>query len=370
MALAISPTDDLRAAIALPNRLLAGDPSWVPPIGVVVRRRTAGWIAEGRLRLLSATRDGELVGTISVLRDREFEQDKDERVAWFGYFDCVDDPQVAAALFDAATAIAREWGATHLRGPRDLTRFENGGLTIEGYDQLPPFLCRHHPPRYRGLVEGAGFVAHHDVLAYHTPVIDDLGRPRELPEGLADKARAVDLPGLRIRAASRWSMGADLVAAHEVLNASFRTVPDVAPMPRGMFVSVGRPFLLVADPRLLQLASVNGRPVGFAACFPEVNEAVVTTGGSLLPFGWARLVRGLRRVRTASFKLIGVLPELRGSGLHARLISEIVDGVRAAGYERLEASVIDERNAPMRAVVEHAGMTIYRRYRFYQREVR
>ena len=112
---------------------------------------------------------------------------------------------------------------------------------------------------------------------------------------------------------------------------------------------------------------MNGRPVGFAACFPEINEALVHAHGHLLPLGWWRFLRGLRRVRTASFKLIGVVPDLRGSGLHAKLVAEVVLGVRAAGYERIDGSVIDERNGPMRAGVESAGMRVYRRYRFYER---
>jgi GNAT superfamily N-acetyltransferase len=206
-------------------------------------------------------------------------------------------------------------------------------------------------------------------LAYEIPVLRPDGSKNQMPEHVLEQARSVDIPGLELRAASRLHLGRDLVYAHQVLNEAFRTVPDVAPMSRAAFLSVGRPFLTIADPRLLQLALVDGRPVGFAACLPELNEAVVHAGGSLLPLGWVRIARALRRVRTASFKLIGVVPEFRGTGLHAALIARVVEGVREAGYHRVDASVVDERNAPMRAVVEGIGMTVYRRYRFYERAV-
>lgn len=352
---------DLRALLDLPYRLHADDPCWVPFLRVVDRQRIGAFRRSGDLALFLAERDGRVVGSISALRDRGYERDKGEKVAWFGFFEVEDDPEAVAALVRAASDQARDWGAEHLRGPRNLTRVEFVGLTVEGHDKLPPFLQGHHPPRYLRHLEEAGFRPHHDVLAYETPV-------RTLPPALAAKAAACDLPGLVVRSTSRRTMSADLVAAHEVLNHAFRTVPDVAPMPRAAFVSLGRTFLAFADPRLLQLATVEGRAVGFAACFPELNEALVSVRGRLLPLGWARLVRGLRTVRTASFKLIGVVPELRGSGIHARLIANVVEGVRDAGYERLEASVIDERNGPMRAVVEHAGMTVYRRYRFLERD--
>ena len=74
-------------------------------------------------------------------------------------------------------------------------------------------------------------------------------------------------------------------------------------------------------------------------------------------------------MRTASFKLLGVLPAYRGTGLHAVLIREAIRGIRRAGYDRLEASLIDERNRPMRHIVESAGMRIYRRYRVYEQRL-
>jgi GNAT superfamily N-acetyltransferase len=359
---AVNGRADLAAVLDLPFRLHAGDPCWVPFLRLVDRRRIEAFRSRGELVLFLAERDGRVVGTISALRDQGHEQDKGDKVAWFGFFECEDDPEACAALVEAACAQARSWGLETLRGPRNLTRVEFVGLTVEGYDRLPPFIQGHHPPYYLRLLEGAGFVGHHDVLAYEIPV-------GALPPGLRAKADACSIPGLVIRATSRRTQGADLLAAHEVLNSAYRTVPDTSPMPRAAFLGLGRTFLAFADPRLLQIALVDGRPVGFAACFPELNEALVDVHGSLFPLGWARLLRGLRRVRTASFKLIGVVPELRGTGLHAALIRDVVEGIRGAGYERLEASVIDERNGPMRAVVEHAGMTVYRRYRFLERRV-
>ena len=100
-----------------------------------------------------------------------------------------------------------------------------------------------------------------------------------------------------------------------------------------------------------------------------VNEAIIKAKGHLFPLGWMRLLWATRRIRTASFKLLGVLPEHRSSGLHAKLVVARISGIRAAGYRRLEASLIDERNGPMRHIVETAGMEVYKRYRVYERAV-
>lgn len=361
------------AFLDFPLRLYAGDAAFVPPAREWVRRRLDPknpFFREASLRLFVARRGGEIVGTISALRDTRWERLKGERVGFFGFFEVADDPEAAAALIGAAEGAARGWGAEILRGPRNLTRVEEVGVTVEGHDKAPPMLASHHGPWVAPILEGLGFEKHHDVLAYDVLLHDADGRPRQLPAGLRAKSEALDLPGLEVRRARWRRINADLTDAHAVFTEAFKSVPDTTPMPRAQFVNLGRAFLAFANTRMLQLAYVEGRPVAFAVCLPELNEAIREARGHLLPLGWARMLWGVRHIRTASFKLIGVLPEYRKSGIHARLITHVVEALRAQGYARLEASLIDERNGPMRAVVEGAGMSIYRRYRIYERPIR
>lgn len=370
--LTVSRAEDVGAVLDLSRRIYRDDPAWVPPLDAWVRRRldpANPFFREADLRLFVARRDGEVVGTISALRDRRHEQHRGEAVGFFGFFECEDDPATAAALFDQVADEVRGWGLSTVRGPRNLTRVEEVGVTVEGHEVPPPMLAGHHPRYYQRLVEGAGFVKHHDVLAYDIELRLPDGSPRPIPEALLARAEACRIPGLELRPARRYAMGTDLRLAHAVFVDAFREVPENTPMPLAQFVNLGRAFLLVGDRRMLQLATVDGAPAGFALCFPELNEAIRAADGRVWPFGWAQVLAALPSIRTASFKLIGVLPEHRHAGLHAKLIVAVVEGARAAGYTRIEGSLIDERNAPMRGVVEGIGMRVYRRYRLYDRGV-
>lgn len=365
--LEVTSAHELDLFLRLPFTLYANDPSWVPPLLALDRRRLSSPPEGLELKLFMAVRGTEVVGTISVLRDPGYDKHAGRKVAWFGYFEAAEDRDVVPALVGRAAEQAAAWEADALRGPRNLTRFEQVGLTVEGFDRRPPFLQGHHARSYAPRLSEAGLQPHHDVLAYEIGLVDELGHPVPLPEGLSAKAEGCAIEGLELRRASRRTMTRDLEAAHQVLNAAYSTVPDTAPMPRSRFVGLGRVFLAAANPELLQLALVRGAPAAFAVCFPELNEALVAARGRVLPLGWLRTALATSSVRTASFKLIGVVPKLRGTGLHAVMIRAIVEGVRRAGYTRMEASVIDERNGPMRSVVEGAGMEVYRRYRFYER---
>ena len=362
---------DVGELLAFQRKIYANDPAFVPPVDAWVRRRLNpaknGFLRKAELELYAARRDGEVVGTISALHDPAHEAHQGEKVPFWGWFECIDDPAVAAALFDAVAARGRAWGATVLRGPRNLTRIEETGLCVEGHAATPPMLAGHHPAFYQPLVEAAGFTKHHDALAYEIQLRHPDGTPRPLPPHLEAAAAKVNLPGLEVRGPRYTRLFADIGLAHEVFVEGFRDVPENTPMPRAQFVGLGGGLVALTHRQMLQIATVEGNAAGFALCFPELNEAIRAADGHLWPFGWARLLGGLRQIRTASFKLIGVLPAYRGTGLHARLIREAIAGVQAAGYDRLEASLIDDRNQPSRRVVEGAGMTLYKRYRVYER---
>jgi GNAT superfamily N-acetyltransferase len=363
-----------RAAIArlldLPLRLHAGEAGYVPPLRPFVLHRLNPknpFFREARIRFFAARKGGELLGSISLLIDDRHNRHSGEPTAFFGFFECVRDRQVARALFARAAEEARALGMTRLRGPRNVTRLEDIGLLVEGAGRRPPLVAGHHPVYYRELVEAEGFDKRYDMLAYEAPLFDAAGRRRELPESLRRKAEAARLPGVCVRRVDFRHLSRDLSLAHEVFTEAYRSVPEVVPMPRDQFINLGRAFVALANPRLLQLATVDDRPVGFAVCLPELNEAIAAARGRLLPLGFARIALALRRIRTASFKLIGVVPAYRATGLHALLIQHVVDGLRAAGYDRLEASLIHEDNAPMRHIVESAGCSVYLRYRVYER---
>jgi GNAT superfamily N-acetyltransferase len=361
---------DLRAFVGFARRLHGDDPGFVPPLEFQLRRKLSSrtpLFRDADLVPFLARQGAEVVGTVSVLRDRRHEQHTGERVSFFGFFECVDDTAVARALLDRAEVQSRAWGATSLRGPRNLSRVEAVGVLVDGFDTRPPFMGGHTPGYYRRLLEELGFAEHHDVLAYDIDLLDADGRHVPIPDKLQEQADAVDIPSLQLRP-TRWrTLGRDLRLAHAVFVEAFRDVPDNTPMPLRQFLYLGRLLIALTHTSMLQLATIDGKAAGFALCFPEVNEAIVHARGRLFPLGWLRLLLNLRRIRTASFKLIGVLPEYRRSGLHALMIRRAVEGCREAGYRRLEASLVDARNHKIRKVIEPAGMQVYRRYRVYER---
>ena len=105
-----------------------------------------------------ADRDGEIVGRIAAISNRLHNETHEDRVGFFGFFESVDDQEVATALFEAAAGWCRELGHDVLRGPASFSVNDECGLLVDGFETPPALMMPHNPPYYFRLLERAGFV--------------------------------------------------------------------------------------------------------------------------------------------------------------------------------------------------------------------
>jgi GNAT superfamily N-acetyltransferase len=124
----------------------------------------------------------------------------------------------------------------------------------------------------------------------------------------------------------------------------------------------------VVDPELCLFAEIEGRAVGFSLALPDVNAARrKLPSGRLLPFGWLRLLRELRRIRSFRVITLGLRPGYQHSGIGAALyLRTWSEGLRKK-YESAEAPWILEDNLEMIQAIEKLGWEVSKRYRIYER---
>ena len=75
-----------------------------------LNREKNPWFEHGEAEYFLAERDGEPVGRISAQVDQRWDEFQGGSDAMFGFFETADDPEVAAALLDAASEWARGKG--------------------------------------------------------------------------------------------------------------------------------------------------------------------------------------------------------------------------------------------------------------------
>jgi hypothetical protein len=192
---------ELRDFIDLPWRIYAGYPRWVPPLKKEVRRmldprKHPFWEFSERILFL-ARRGSETVGRIAGIIDSHYNQFHSEKMGIWGFFECADDPEAAAALFSSVETWVRQKGMNFIRGPFSPSTNYETGLLIEGFDYRPVLMMTYNPPYYSKLVESCGFTKEKDLVAF---LIDGDYRLPEWMDGLAH--RIAQKKGISIRALS------------------------------------------------------------------------------------------------------------------------------------------------------------------------
>jgi hypothetical protein len=108
---------------------------------------------------------------------------------------------------------------------------------------------------------------------------------------------------------------------------------------------------------------------------PNINEVSAPLKGRLLPFGWLRLLWGLkvRHPRSARVPLMGVRKQFQhsryGPGLAFMVIDAVRKGLCERGVREVELSWILEDNSGMRSIIESIGGEPYKRYRLYEKAI-
>src|SRR3954449_4864455 len=144
MAVEIRPVrsrKDLMRFIKLPFRLYKGQPNWVPPL-ISERKRhldrkKSPFFEHAEAEYFLAERDGEVVGRISAYIDHRLNEYQDNDWGLFGFFESIDDQEVADALFKAAADWNRERGRERIVGPFDFSAKPECGLLVDGYAVEP-----------------------------------------------------------------------------------------------------------------------------------------------------------------------------------------------------------------------------------------
>ncbi len=366
----VRPADKLlakRVFIDVPFRLHGHDPSWVPPLRLSVYDRLSRrhpTRSHQRWALWTAHRGGKPVGRIGACIDATFNQRQGEAWAWVGFFDAVNDAEVARSLFDVALDWSRRQGAQKAVGPANFTTNDELGLLVEGFETPATLLTLENPPYYEDLWTGAGWEQAMDLYGYqfHRASTGLSERQRRTLQRLRERSH------VQVRQLNKDNYDADVGRFFELYNAIWQNNWGFAPMPEAEIRHLAKQIKQMINPRWAFALERNGEPVAVCLALPDVNQLMLKVrSGRLLPTGWAPLLFGLKRLKQVRVIALGVRADVQSVGLGPMLYSEIVQRLYDDGIETAEASWTLAINQRINSQLEDMGARRYKVWRLYQK---
>jgi len=357
----VKTKNDIREFHDLPSGIYRGDSNWIRPltkdIETVFNSSLNPQFRNGEaIRWLLKDGSGKTLGRVAAFYNRKIANKDQKPVGGMGFFECINDSEAAAVLFNACRDWLEENGMTAMEGPENFGERDRWwGLLVDGF--LPPNFCMpYNPPYYRELFENYGFKNYFEQYTYHTPVTD-----RNLDEVIRTKAERIFAnPDYTFRYMRAWEARDIARYFMIVFNKGWARFPGVKTISERHARLIIKSFRPIHDEKLVWFGFYKNEPVCFFIMLPEVNQIIRHLNGKLnnigrLKFLWYRHVR--KEITKAFGMIFGIVPEHQRKGVEGALI---ISFARLAvksdfPYKDLEFNWIGDFNPSMMHLLDQIG---------------
>jgi GNAT superfamily N-acetyltransferase len=359
---------DLMEFIKFPWQIYKNDPRWVPPLIMerkeFLDRNKNPFFKHAEVALYLAKRGTQTVGRIAGTVNHNHIEFHREKAGFFGFFECVQDSEVAKALLDTVREWLKSKGMEIMRGPANFSSNEEWGLLAEGFDSRPVIMMGHNPSYYLDLVESYGMVKAKDLYAYF---MDESLPPPERVVRMAENIRKRQR--VRIRNINMKDFEGEVQRIKQIYNSAWSRNWGFVPMTDEEFDHMAGSLKQIVDPHVVFIAEVDGKPAGFSLALPDFNQVLARLNGRLFPFGILKLLWHIKiRSRIDGVRVItmGVVPEFQKRGIDTVFYVESFSVGMKRGYKWGEMSWVLEDNTLMNRALELLGARLYKKYRIYE----
>lgn len=366
-------TSDLKKWVELPNALYRGDANYIPQIlreelDLFSPAKNPSFKISKTKLLLARSGErvvGRVCGTIHSLETRKLGYMRGR----FGWFESIEDPDVAAALMGHLEKWFIAEGCREMTGPHGFSDLDPEGMLVEGFDALPTIAGSYNKPYYPVLIEALGFQKEVDYIETR------LEFPQEMPplfQMIEKKVMpAAEAEGYRlVKGLTKKGMKGYTGQFWDVLEASFEHLYGVTPLTDDQKAFYGKKYFGFIDPRFMQLV-VDGseRLQGFFLGLPSLSRSFQRIGGRLYPFGFFHILRGFKRFDTVDFYFAGVHPQANVKRILPMMALGMWRALKAANVRYLETNRELETNTTVVNLWSRFAVVNRRRTRVFRKSL-
>ncbi|MGB2964688.1 MAG: GNAT family N-acetyltransferase [Anaerolineales bacterium] len=373
----VETLEDRKAFLSFPWTVYKDNPYWVPPIFSERVHFTDPeknpFFLHAEAQLYMALRGDEMVGTIAVFTNHRHNEFQNENVAFFGFFEVLEDFEAAQKLFKTAEAWAKERGHTALRGPAQWSTNDECGLLVDGFDDSPRVLMTYNPRYYVDFIEKLGYKYARDLWAYELAVQDFMKNIGKRLDSLT--GRILERKNITLRNMKMKEYDEEVERVKVLYNSAWSKNWGFVPMTDPEFDQLAEGLRGIIDPDLVFIAEKDGKPVGFSITLPDVNEPLRLAYPKPDTPEWLAMVKLVwhwkvrKQVRWARVLVLGVISEYRKLGIDALLYFKTGQAALRKGMQMAEMSWILDNNDKMNKPIIAMGGEVYKTYRFYEKDL-
>lgn len=350
---------ELRLFIRFPRKLYANSPNYVPALDndeyqTLTKHPALDFCS---LRLWLAYRDGKVVGRIAAIINHKHNELKQQKRIRFGWFDVINDEEVAQLLFSKVEQWGIENELTEISGPSRFSNMEKQGLLIEGFDKMPPISSEYNFDYYPQLLNNLNFKKEVDYMQYKVKVTDVPEKIEKLSHLISERYK------VKIKEVNSKKELLGLgVSFFKMINESFVKIYNFIPLTdKEIDYHIKQNFAFADKDLINLLIDEKDELIGFSFCLPSLSQAFRRANGKLFPFGWYAILKALRKNKMVNLYLTGVIPEWKNSGIHSLYHYQLNKTFIRKGYQYAITNPQLENNPANRIWEKYEAEIVFRR---------
>lgn len=246
--------------------------------------------------------------------------EKDDAL-YIGFFECIDDSEIAKSLFDYCEKKAKEWGYKKIIGPVDASFWIRYRMKLDHYEEQPYVGEPYNMGYYKRLFEENGLELKEKYTSTMYDKIPDNYHDRLL-DGLHKRCKE---KGYEIKSIKKSDYDRCIAEIYDLMTELYKGFPIFSTIDRGDFITYFDRYRHILDYRFVKMAYFNGKAIGFFIGIPDYHNHLYSINlGNLIK---AVRDRGLKKRYALTY--LGCLNDYKGLGFG--ITKDMIDELHETG---------------------------------------
>jgi GNAT superfamily N-acetyltransferase len=364
----VTNLNDFKEFFQVPFLVYNDNKYWVPPFWGEMKRfftKNELFWTHSEAELFVAYKDDTAVGRIAAVIDHSFSRPSGKKIGFFGFFECIQDFEIASALLEVAQKWLLSKGMEEMHGPINGRVDLGSGFLIEGFDSMPYLIGQYSAKYYVDFAEKFKMKKSIDLVSYNIDLKQDI------PSSVKISTKHCEENGVKVRRFNRFRINKEMSWWVEMLMEEFSDHYGYTSVSNEEVVTrFGiRELRWVVDPGLFLVAEVDGKPIGFRWSLPDYNQIFKKLKGKFGLYGALKTFLYKRQVDRGRFIIMGIKKNYRGKGIGTCMNYYTLLEMKKRGYKYAEYGWIAEDNIASRKAGEKIGGKLYKIYRVYEKSL-
>lgn len=364
----VSNKRDLKTYLDFAHDLYKDDNHYVPELFMsqkdLFNPKKNPFFEHAEIQSYLALRNGQVVGRITAILNKNYNQYHKCKVGFFGFYDVIDDYEVSKHLLDTAVAWCKDKNLEAVLGPTNFSTNDTAGVLIEGFHEPPKIMMTYNKPYYHDHLNRYGWVKEMDYFAYILYTDRASEKSIRLANNLEERLAR---QGITFRNLNMKKFHTEVAQIKEIYNNAWKDNWGFVPWTDAEMKHLADELKMLANPDWLYIAEDNGRAIGFGITVNNINEITKNfKKGRLFPFNIIKLLRRRHKTRYVRIMALGVMEGYRKKGIEAIFFAKNILQARKDNVIAGEVSWVLENNDEMNASAIKLNSELYKKYRIYR----